>query len=155
MKRTLILIVALACLLVAGCQEQQITAWMLSGADVDNESNEIVGRVGLAQGGTEIGVQSDWIGVHGERQWYGVYGAIDLPIDPNIVGQPYLGYQASVANNKEDGNTFGPILGTKYPLAKNADFAVEGWYRSFRDGSKESPVADDQWKAVAGLRYKF
>jgi len=152
MKYALLMLLPLLVLLT-GCQGERMTAWALSSTDVSANDNEFVGRIGVASD-VEIGLQSDWIGMHGERQWYGVYILADIG-DPNgLLGQPYVGAQASLALD-EDGGAYGPIVGTKFPINERVSAVTEGWYRDFNGKLDDKGIVDDEWKALFGMRIKF
>lgn len=131
-----------------------ITAWLLGTSDLDSQDNEFVGRIGVQLEDVEICFESNWQGVHGDRQSYGVAALMHLLGEPGILGEPYVGYHATIID-AEDGGAYGPILGTKYPLGPNLDTAVEGWYRDFTGNFKQTAEQNDVWKLFAGIRWRF
>jgi hypothetical protein len=151
------LVLGLCILLICGCAP---TAWVLGGPsindvdeiDADNPKNEYVGRIGILDGASEFGLQSNWRGDELAEQWYGAYGILHLEGDvSSILGRPYIGYQASIAADHEDGGTYGPVLGTVYRDV----FVVEGWYRDFTGRLRDDMGDEDQWKVLAGFRFAF
>lgn len=144
--------VTIVLLVAAGTVNADLTAWLMGTPELDSADNEIVARLGIQNEDVEFGLQMDYIGIHGDNQWTGVYGILHLQGDfTTLLGQPYIGYQASLSFD-EDGGCYGPIAGTIY----NKIFVIEGWYRDF-NGPLSAILADenDQWKVFAGLRIKF
>jgi hypothetical protein len=111
----------------------------------------------LEQELVEVGLQSHFIGVHGEDQFYSVY-VISALEDTGTLGQPYFGYLAGLPTETEDGGFHGPLLGTRYKLSDvenvNVQSYVEGWYRS-ANGPLKNMDYFDEWKALVGIRYRF
>lgn len=153
MKKLSVLLVVVL-IFVAGCSEGNMTAWILGGTDVDSSVNEYVGRIGYENDGVEVGGQSTWVGTQGAGQSYGAYIIAHIPAGPDILGQPYIGYQASVVD-AEDGAFYGPIAGTIYEDLVGVDWVVEGWYRDFTGPLSEGMDSNDQWKVFVGPRFRF
>ena len=154
-----ILTIAVALLVAAtGCLETcqdapNVVVSAMTASDPDSPQNESVVRLGLEQELVEVGVQTHIIGAHGESQFYGAYVAASLE-EMGIAGQPYFGYQAGLPTEDEDGGFHGPLLGTRYRLSDKVETVVEGWYRSFNGPLKGMDYVDE-WKALAGIRYRF
>lgn len=115
--RTLMVTLILAILLiVTGCDEH-LTAWGLVGSEMDTSNTQYILRAGVCDGdepgGIEVGMESSYVGENGQ-QAYGAYGLMHLGGDQaSWLGQPYIGYHATVADS-EDGGAYGPIIGTIY-----------------------------------------
>jgi len=159
MKRTLITIAVVLLIAVTGClercEESSILLSAMTATDPESPQNESVIRLGLEQELVTVGLQTHIIGRHGEDQFYGVYVTSALDInDIALLGQPYFGYQAGLPTEDEDGGFHGPLLGTRYKMSDRIETIVEGWYRSFNGPLKNTDYVDD-WKALAGIRYRF
>lgn len=153
-KRVMLPITLMLLVAATGCQTAQPTAWFLSGSDVDSEDNRYVGRLGVEQGDLEFGAQSDWVGVHGERQTYGAYALLHLPWDENLLGTQYTGFQTSIAVDHEDGGSYGFLAGTLKPLSEDVDAVAEYRYSDFTGAQKDQHSNDVHWFG-GGLRFKF
>lgn len=155
-----ILTIAVVLLVAAtGClqsnEDCSIVVSAMTATDPDSPQNESVFRLGLEQELVTVGLQTHLIGVHGEGQFYGIYVAAGLDVnDIALLGHPYFGYQVGVPTEDEDGGFHGPLLGTRYKLSENVETVIEGWYRSFNGPLKAMDYVDE-WKALAGIRYKF
>jgi len=154
--KTIMSIVVIA-LFVAAPVNADLHAWIMGTTHLDSQDNEFIGRLGICNGDdngdVEFGIESHWLGVHGKNQSYGAYGILHLFGDQDTwLGQPYIGYHASVASDAEDGGMYGPIAGTIY----GSIFVLEGQYRDFR-GKLSRTLADEnnEWALFAGLRFKF
>jgi hypothetical protein len=130
-----------------------ICLWLAGTTEFDSPDNDFLGRVGVQLADVELGWESTWMGVHGD-QVHGVYALMHLVGEAGILGQPYVGYHATIID-AEDGGFYGPILGTRYVLTKNMDTVVEGWYRDFTGHFQDVAEQNDVWKLFAGIRYRF
>lgn len=158
-KRVMLSITVVLLVAAIGCLESNescsIVVSAMTASDMDSPQNETLYRVGLEQELVTVGIQTHLIGVHGDGQFYGAYMTAALDVnDITLFGQPYFGYQAGVPTEDEDGGFHGPLLGTRYRLSDNVETIVEGWYRSFNGPLKAMDYVDE-WKALAGIRYKF
>jgi hypothetical protein len=143
MKRLMAILIVL---LVAATAQADITAWLMgTPADLDNENAEYLLRVGLAEGETEFGIQSNYVGLEGAGQWYGAYGLV-------FVGDgAYIGYSASIID-AEDGGAYGPVAGLIYEEI----LVIEYQYRDYTGPlSRQMPDSNDAHKVYAGLRLCF
>lgn len=148
-----LLVAATGCL--ERCEESSIVVSAMTASDMDSPQNESVFRLGLEQKFVTVFAQTNVIGVHGEGQFYGVGVAAALDVnDIALLGQPYFGYQAGLPTEDEDGGFHGPLVGTRYRLSDNVETVIEGWYRSFNGPLKAMDYVDE-WKALAGIRYRF
>lgn len=148
MKKVVLLLVAL---LLCGCGEHQMTAWMLSGGDIDAVDNEFTGRLGLrGADGVEFGAESNWVGTRGQAQSYGAYALAEMD---ESIGHPYIGYHASIANDIEDGGLYGPVGGTIITIG-GLETVLEYQYRDFT-GSMADLDKNDAHKVFAGVRIRF
>lgn len=131
-----------------------LTVWGLSTPEADSPDNTFVLRAGAQLDDVEICLESVYQGVHGDTQSYGVFVAMHILGEPGALGAPYIAFHATIID-AEDGGFYGPIAGTKYPLGKNLEAIVEGWYRDFTGAQKRSAEQNDEFLAFAGLRLKF
>lgn len=157
MKIRMLTIAVMALVALTGCLHQNksnaIVVSAMTATDPESAQNESVFRVGFEQELVEVFVQTHLIGVHGEDQFYSVGIAASLE-DAGPLGQPYFGYFAGLPTENEDGGFHGPLAGTRYRISDNVDFAVEGWFRSFNGSLRDRDYAEE-WRAVAGPRYRF
>lgn len=157
MYRKLAMFLVVLLVAVTGCLHKNagnsIVVSAMTATDPESSQNESVFRLGFEQELVEVFVQTHIIGVHGEDQFYSVGVAATLE-DAGVLGQPYFGYFAGLPTENEDGGFHGPLAGTRYRISDNVDFVTEGWFRS-----ANGPLANmdyfDEWKLVAGPRYRF
>lgn len=149
-----LIIILLAVVMMAGCSEQcRPTAWILGGSDVDARDDMIVGRVGVKNEGVEFGAESSWTGIHGENQAFGAY--ILNEFAPTPAGIPYIGYHATVANDAEDGGSYGPIAGTVLEVG-GIETVVEFQYLDYSGPISQTMVDEtDNYRLFAGTKFKF
>lgn len=152
--RTLTLALMIALLVaVAGCNSnQKYTAWGLATTNLDSQDNEFTARGGICDGKIEAGLESTYYGPHG-HQAYGGYALLHLEGDPaSWLGQPYIGYHATVAD-AEDGGQYGPIIGTIYWDI----FVVEVQPLQGYSGKLEEKFGEshDETRLQVGVRFAF
>jgi hypothetical protein len=156
MCRKWTIIVAVA-LLFAGCAQYENIRPALSvlvGPDTDNPENPYVVRLGAEVDQVEFGGQFEYLGRDG-KQSTGVYAVAYLPIDPNVVGQTYLGAVASLSMDA-DGGYAGPIVGTIHQITDQVAIIAEGGWREFSgDYGDQFGEWSDQWTAKLGVRIRY
>ncbi len=175
MKKVLLLIVAMAALLVAGCQEQTLrptfTAALLAGTNADSvddldegrsASAEYVGRLGIALDRTELGFATHWFEQPDDpSQTYGIYVLQWLAEDEKpistvaaLLGRPYLGALVTV-DLDDDGGLYGFLAGTSHTVG-GIDVLSEFQARTYTDALKKLYGEDaDRWKLFVGPRFRF
>jgi hypothetical protein len=155
-------------LVASGCSTNapdgpRIAVSALAATDLESAQNEYVGRVGLEQELVTAGVQTHFIGTHGEQQFLGGYAVTSLP-NMDLLGTPYVGYQVGIPIDDGDMGYHGPIMGTRHEIAEGFEMVTEiaegfemvteGWYRSFNGELKNADFADE-WKLLVGPRIRF
>ncbi len=137
----------------AGCNDSQhLAAWGLGTTNLDSQDNEFTGRGGICDGQVEAGAETTYYGPHG-HQAYGGYALLHLEGDPaSWLGQPYIGYHATVAD-AEDGGQYGPIVGTVYWNI----FVVEVQPLQGYNGKLEEKFGEwhDETRLQVGARFEF
>ena len=148
-----LLLVAIMSLVAAGCNDSQhATMWVLGTTNLDSQDNEFTGRGGICDGKVEAGAETTYYGPHG-HQAYGGYALLHLEGDPSSwLGQPYVGYHATVAD-AEDGGQYGPIIGTVYWNI----FVVEVQPLQGYNGKLEEKFGEshDENRFLVGARLEF
>lgn len=160
MKKLLFLITIICLLLFAGCSDSmRPTVSMLSGSNIelDEESVEYIGRIGIQNDGMNFGLQSTWADdAEEQNQSYGVYITQELTNDPNlpVLGKMYLGAQASL-NLDNDGGSYGPIVGTIIDVG-GIEIVTEFQYRHFNDAlAALNSEREDKYRVIVGPKFKF
>ena len=151
-KGTVLTMMCLLALLVAGCQEgNQMTAWIMGGPDLDNQYNEVIVRGGGQVDPIEAGIEVMAIGLADPYMVYGGY-AIGRPLGDN---EAYIGYHL-LYDEDFNGGIHGPVAGTAIPINDRMDTVVEYQYRSdIRDADLQNPNAQEDHKVYAGVRIDF
>jgi len=163
-KQTLITV--LICILLVGCSEEITpTASLLTGRNVEleNESTEYIGRLGVEVEGTEVGLSTIYLDrfedgdSEADLQTYGVYVIQNLQIvDPNmpLIGKPYIGAQATL-DLDDDGALYGLIIGSVTNLG-GVEILTEFQTRHYDDAMKAlQGESEDKYKIIVGPRFKF
>ena len=159
-------ILIMACvLLIFGCSESvRPTATLLTGRNVEleNETTEYIGRLGLNIKDSEFGLASIYFDENSDDddadlQTYGVYVLQNLKIvDPNtpLIGRPYIGVQATI-DLDDDGGMYGLIIGSVNYLGGIeilTEFQTRHYDEAIRALHGES---EDKYKIIVGPRFKF
>jgi hypothetical protein len=128
------------------------TLWLLGNpGGIDNPDVELTGRLGWRDGDTEFGAQFDALGIHGENyERWGMFAILHLEGDPtSLIGQPYIGYAASIIS---DYTAYGPFAGTKY----NKVFVLEVRYQNFSGKlDKIMTESTDELVGYAGIVMEY
>jgi len=153
-------LIPIMCILMAGCSENMTpTASLLSGSNIQLEENsvEYVGRLGLQADGINFGLQSTWADeAEDMAQFYGVFITQELTNDPNlpVLGKMYLGAQATI-NLDNDGGLYGPILGTSIEVG-GIEVITEFQYRHFNEAlAALNGQQEDKYRLIIGPKFKF
>lgn len=153
MKTGLKILLCLVSLLVVGCNDGQMTTWMMTGPDWDNEENILTVRVGPKQASWEAGAELMLVGIHTDP-WYGCYVITELDATP--AGVPYVGVHALLPEDKGNGAVWGPIAGTRIEVAPNVDTVVEYQYLEPTGSADVSfPDNNQEHRVNAGLYIRY
>jgi len=152
--RTIMTVMMIAMLVaLTGCNEgQSMSVWALGTTNLDSQDNEFTGRGGICDGKLEAGFETTYYGPHG-HQAYGGYALLHLEGNPSSwLGQPYIGYHATVAD-AEDGGQYGPIVGTVY----GDIFVIEAQPLQGYNGKLEEKFSEshDENRVYAGVVLEF
>ena len=160
------LLIVLALVLLVGCSSQvRPTASLLTGRNIEleNETTEYVGRVGLSVEQSEFGLSTIYLDrfedgdSEADLQTYGVYVLQNLQLaDPNIplLGRPYIGAQATL-DLDDDGALYGLIVGSVTELG-GIEILTEFQTRHYDEAMKAlQGETEDKYKIIVGPRFKF
>ena len=153
--RALIITIMLAALCLCGCSGMSAT--FLGGPDLGSQANEYAARIGYGNEKTEVGVVGYYWSDSDIDEVFGVYILQSLT-DPNglgLLGRPYIGGQATVADGRGDGGMYGFITGTVLDIG-GVDILTEFQWRSYSESLAEAhDDGSDKYKLFIAPRFYF
>ena len=155
--KTVLMILALMCLLVAGCQEGiKPVAWVLSDSDAGSANAQTTIRAGIEfnKGTTEAGLTSNYI--RDSTQNIGIYVTQFVLNDPNglpLLKRVYVGGQATL-DLDQDGGMYGPLAGTVEKIG-GIDWVIEPRYVRYNLEMQEIMGKEGEFLIFAGPRIGF